>query len=466
MNTSNTITSTPPPSASDGASSLDAKIVLPGQRGWDDARRAWQLTVDQRPAAVVYPESAQDVASAVRLARERRHRVAAQGTGHNAAPMGSLSDTLLLKTERMRRVTIDARGRIARAEAGALSLEVVQAAARHGLATVAGTSPDVGVVGYTIGGGIGVLSRRYGLAASNVHAIELVTADGRLVRADRERGPDLFWALRGGGGSFGVVTAIELELFPLAEAYAGLLWYPLERADEVLHAWRELTQAAPPDELSTLGRFVNFPPIPEVPETVRGASFVIVDVYHAGDRARADELLAPLRALGPVNDTIGTVSMPELSRVHMDAEQPVPAVGDGLMLAELPPEALDAFIDIASAEGGRRLTVIELRHLEGELGRAHSENGALTSIPAKYALIAGGFAPVPELVSALRGEVEAITRALAPWAAPYTYLNFAETRRDPASLWDAQAYRRLREVKSAVDPGDLIRSNHPIPPER
>src|SRR5262249_51636454 len=151
----------------------------------------------------------------------------------------------------------------------------------------------------------------------------------------------------GGGGSFGVVTAIELELFPLAEAYAGLLWFPLERAAEVLHAWRELTQAAPPDDLSTMARYVNFPPIPEVPEPVTGSSFVIVDVYPAGDRARADELLAPLRALGPVNDTIGTVSMPELSRVHMDPEQPVPAVGDGLMLAELPPDALDAFINIA-----------------------------------------------------------------------------------------------------------------------
>jgi hypothetical protein len=466
MNTSNTFTSTQPPSASDGASSLDAKIVVPGQRGWDDARRAWQLNVDQRPAAVVYPESARDVVSAVRLVRERGQRVAAQGTGHNAAPMGSLDDTLLLKTERMRRVTIDAPGRIARAEAGALSLEVVEAAARHGLATVAGTSPDVGVVGYTIGGGIGMLGRRYGLAANNVHAIELVTADGRLVRADREREPDLFWALRGGGGSFGVVTAIELELFPLAEAYAGLLWYPLERADEVLHAWRELTQAAPPDELSTIGRFVNFPPIPEVPEPVRGASFVIVDVYHAGDRPQADELLAPLQALGPVNDTIGTVSMPELSRVHMDAEQPVPAVGDGLMLAELPPDALDAFIDIADGEAGRRLAVIELRHLEGEVGRARPENGALASIPAKFALIAGGFAPIPELVSAMRGQVEAISQALAPWVAPYAYLNFADTRRDPASLWEAETYRRLRRVKFAVDPGDLIRSNHPIPPAR
>jgi hypothetical protein len=191
---------------------------------------------------------------------------------------------------------------------------------------------------------------------------------------------------------------------------------------------------------------------------------VIVDTYHAGDRAQADELLAPLRALGPVNDTIGTVSMPELGRVHMDPEQPVPAVGDGLMLAELPAEALDAFIDVAGTEAGRRLAVIELRHLDAELGRARPGNGALASIRGKYALIAGGFAPVPDLVSAVRGSVEVIAQALAPWAAPYMYLNFADTRRDPASFWEAEAYRRLRRVKSAVDPADLIRSNHPIPP--
>jgi hypothetical protein len=445
------------------APALDGKSVVAGQSGWDEARRAWQLGVDQRPAAVVYPESAQDVVSAIRSARESGQRVAAQGTGHNAAPLGSLHDTLLLKTERMRGVTIDPRARIARAEAGALSLEVVQAAARHGLAMPAGSSPDVGVVGYTIGGGIGLLSRRYGLSANNVHAIELVTADGHLLRADREREPDLFWAVRGGGGSFGVVTAIELELFPLAEAYAGLLWYPLERGSEVLHTWRELTHATLPDELTTMGRFVNFPPIAEVPEPVRGRSFVIVDAYHVGDRARADELLAPLRALGPVNDTIGIVSMPELSHVHMDPERPAPVAGDGLMLAELPVEALDTFIDVAGAGGGHQLAVIELRQLEGELGRARPENGALASIPAKYTLIAGGFA-LPELESALTGQIEAITHALAPWAAPYMYLNFADTRRDPASFWEAQAYQRLRRIKSAVDPADLIRSNHPIPP--
>ena len=175
-------------------------------------------------------ESAHDVAVAIRFAREHGLRVAAQGTGHNARPLGSLDNTVLVKTARMRQVTIDPVARIARAEAGAVWHEVVEAAAEHGLAALAGSSPDVGVVGYTIGGGISWLGRSYGLSANNVEAIEVVTADGRLVRADACTEPDLFWALRGGGGSFGVVTAIELRLFPITEVYAGQLWWPAEAA--------------------------------------------------------------------------------------------------------------------------------------------------------------------------------------------------------------------------------------------
>src|SRR5262249_20220297 len=151
----------------------------------------------------------------------------------------------------------------------------------------------------------------------------------------------------------------------------------------------------PPDELATMGRVLNFPPIPEVPESIRGKSFVVVDVYHAGARAQADELLAPLRTLGPVDDTIRSVSMPELSHVHMDPEGPAPAVGDALMLAELPVEALDTFVAVAGEDGGRQLAVLELRHLEGELSRARPEHGAFASVPAKYTLIAGGYAPTP-----------------------------------------------------------------------
>jgi len=302
------------------------------------------------------------------------------------------------------------------------------------------------------------------LAANHVSAIELVTADGRLVRADRKHEPDLFWALRGGGGSFGVVTAIELELFPITQAYAGILWYPIDRGPEVLHAWREVTQSDLPDELTTVGRFVNLPPIPDVPEPVRGKSFAIIEAYHLGDPAHADDLLAPLRALGPTNDTISTVQMPALTHLRMEPEQPVPAVGDGLMVDHLPANALDAFVEVAGAYAQFSLVSIELRHLGGELRRRRPENGALASIDADYAMGAVGLVPAPELEAPVRAQVQAVKAALGPWAAKHMNLNFAETQQDAATFWTEQASDRLRRIKAAVDPDDLIRSNHPIPP--
>jgi FAD/FMN-containing dehydrogenase len=202
---------------------LRNKVVLPGDARFDDARRAWNLAIDQRPVAVVFPESAADMAVAVGYAAERGLRIAAQGTGHNAGPLGPLADTMLLRTDKMRGIRIDPVARTARTEAGVVWIDVVQAAAAHGLAALAGSSPDVGVTGYTLGGGLSFLGRKHGLAANNVIAAEMVTADGRLVRADPEHEPDLFWALRGGGGSFGVVTALEFRLFPVTRAYAGAL---------------------------------------------------------------------------------------------------------------------------------------------------------------------------------------------------------------------------------------------------
>ena len=454
-------------SADRAAPTLEGKIVTAEHARFDEARRAWNLTIDQRPSAVVFPESAGDVAAAVLFAREHGQRIAAQGTGHNAGPLGSLKDTILLKTERMPGVHIDPEARVARVEAGAVWLEVVEGAAKHGLAALAGTAPDVGVVGYTLGGGLSFLGRKHGLCANAVRAIEVVTADGRLVRCDRETEPDLFWALRGGGGSFGVVTAIELELFAIEHAYAGVLFYPIERGSEVLHAWRELTHDdLVPDELTTLGRFLRLPPIPEVPEELRGKSFVIVEACHVGDRAQADELLAPLRALGPVKDTIQTVPIPALGRLHMDPDHPVPGFGDGLMIAELPEAAVDAFVEVAGEAAPFPLATVELRHLGGALARPMPSHGALSSIDARYSLFAGGMVPAPELEAAVRAQVHAVKAALAPWAASQMYLNFADTQREAASFWPEHAYRRLRRIKAAVDPGDLIRANHPIPAAR
>ena len=323
---------------------LDGDVFAPGDDGWDEARRAWNLSVDQRPAAVALPESAEDVVTIVAFARANGLRVAPQGTGHGAAALDALDDTILLKTERMRGVTIDPETLTARAEAGVIWIEVVEAAAEHGLAALAGSSPDVGVVGYTLGGGLSWLARKHGIGANQVTAIEVVTAAGDLVRTDWANEPDLFWALRGGGGAFGIVTAIEFNLFPLEEVYAGILWYPVDRATEVLKVWRAWTEDLP-DEMTSVGRILQFPPIPEIPEAVRGQSFVVVEAIWSGEPDEGERLLAPLRALGPVMDTVATIPVEELGKLHMDPEGPAPGTGDGGMLDDVDDHLIDLFVE-------------------------------------------------------------------------------------------------------------------------
>jgi len=439
-------------------------ILRPGDPGWDDARQAWNLAADQQPAAAAFPSSAADVAAAVSFARQVGLRVATQGTGHNAEPLRSLTGTLLIETSKMRQVAIDPAAMTARAAAGASWGDVTTAAAQHGLAALAAPWPGVGVIGYTLGGGMSWFGRSYGLSANNVSAVELVTADGRLRRADVGSESGLFWALRGGGGSFGVVTAIELWLFPVTEVHAGQLWWLMHSAPSVLPAWRELTQSGLPDEFTTSVRLMRFPVLPGVPEAVRGRWFVIVDVVHNGPAPQADQVLRPLRALAPVRDTVCTRPAQALGRLREDYERPVPGVGDGLMLASLPPEAIDRILLAAGPDTLSLLTAVELRLAGGELRRARPGNGALAAVDGQYLLSAAGrTATRAAAVSAARG-VEAVISALRPWSARQMYLNIAGPSRDPASFWPARAYARLRRIKAAVDPDNLIRSNHPIPP--
>lgn len=447
-----------------GGALLEDKLLTAQHPEFDHARMAWNLSVEQRPAAIVTPTSVDDVIGAIELAQALGLRVAAQGTGHGAAALGPLEDTMLLKTDRMRDIRVDPATRIMRVEAGVTWIEAVEAAGYEGLALLAGSSPDVGVAGYTVGGGLSWLGRRHGLACNSVEAVDLVTADGRFVRVNSEHEPDLFWALRGGGGSFGVVTAIELRAEPIAEAYAGLLWWPIERAEQVLHCWRELIVAGLPDELTVVGRLMHLPALPEVPEPLRGRSFVVVEAFHLGDPAQADHLLAPLRALDPENDTIDIVPAKALSHVHMDPEHPVPFVGEGMLLAELSEQTIDKLVRLAGPGAASPLLSVEIRQLGGELARARPGNGALASIDAPFAMYAVGFAPTPEAGLAVRSYVDHLMAEMEPWGAPRMYLNFAETPREPAALWGEQSYRRLCEIKGQVDPDDLIRANHPIPP--
>jgi FAD/FMN-containing dehydrogenase len=434
-------------------------VVLPHDEGWDEARLAWNLAVDQRPEAVAVPESADEVAEVVRWAAAEGYRVAAQTTGHNAAALGHLAGTVLVKLERLRGVTVDPETRIARAPAGTIWIEVVEAAAEHGLAALAGSSPDVGVVGYTLGGGLSFLARKHGLMTNHVTAIELVTADGELRRVDDDNDPELFWALRGGGGSFGVVTAVEISLLPIETVYAGHLWFPVERAAEVLRAWRDWTETVP-EEVTSVGRILQFPPIPEIPEPMRGNSFAVVQAIYCGDdRAEMDTLLEPLRALGPAMDTFRPMSMTELSHLHMDPDHPVPGAGDGGMLDVLTDEAIGVFVEEVV---GKPILSTEIRHYGGAVARPRPEHGAVSAFAAPYIMFAVGIAPNAEAKAAVHATVASLMAALEPWQSGHTYLNFAESRRDPRTLWPAEVHARLKQVKAEVDPENLFRSNHPL----
>jgi FAD/FMN-containing dehydrogenase len=448
------------PAASELAAAVTGDVVTPADAEWDLARRAWNLAADQRPALVALPADAADVVAIVRFARANGLKVAPQGTGHNATAIASLEDTILVSTQRMRGVEIDADAQTARVQAGTIWLEVTEASTPHGLFPLSGSAPDVGVVGYTLGGGLSWLARKHGLATNNVTAIELVTPDGELVRATADERADLFWALRGGGGNFGVVTAMEFRLFPYGEVYAGMMIWPFERAGEVLRAWRDWTRTAP-DEVTTSMRILHVPPLPDVPEVVRGRSIAVIDGAYAGDTEAGAEALAPLRALAPELDTFAPSAPVVLSRIHMDPEEPIPYLSETAFLGDLDDAALDAIL--AHVQPGGPLLFAELRQLGGALARVPEGAGAAGSFNGDHIYFTAGLALDGEMAQAVVASGRRALAALAAYDSGSAYLNFAEEPTDTSKFYSEVAYARLRRIRAAVDPRGLMVGNHPIP---
>jgi FAD/FMN-containing dehydrogenase len=444
---------------------ITGDVFVPGEAGYDQARQAWNLAVDRRPAVVVAAESAADVAAAVRYARAHEMRIAPQGTGHGAGPLEPLDGAMLLRTTRMRKVRIDPAARTARAEAGAVWQDVIDPAAAHGLAGLAGSSASVGVAGYTLGGGLGWLARRYGLAASSVTAAELVTPDGQLVRAEAGQEPDLLWAVRGGGGSVGVLTALEMRLYPVREVYAGDLFFPIARTAEVLSAWQDWT-ATVPDEVTSMTHLLRFPPLPQIPEQLRGQTFAVLEAAYLGDAGSGAELIEPLRSLGPERDTFAMIPAPALGQLNMDPDEPVPLQGDGTLLADLPAGAIDALVAVAGPDVDSPLASVEVRHLGGALARPAAGGGAQPAIAANYMIFSVGFAPTAEVAAAVGQHAQAIKDALATWHAGYDYHNFAETPAGASAVLPQASYERLEKIKTSWDPDQMIISAHPVWPDR
>ena len=437
---------------------LAGDVVLLEDEAWDASRRAWNLAVDQRPVAIVLPETPADVIATVEMARDHGLSIAFNAGGHTAGTIDWAEPTLLLKTERMRDIEIDPARRIARVEAGVLAKPLATAAGERGLAFLSGTSADVGVAGYSLGGGLSWLGRRHGLACNSIVAADVVLADGRLVHADRDAESELFWAIRGGGGNFGAVTALEFRLVPLREVYAGALFWPIERATEVLTAWRRWVDGAP-ETCQSLGRMLQLPDAPFLPEHLRGRSFVLFEAAYIGREADGIDLLRPIRELGPEVDTFTTMPPSDLSLINMDPEEPVPYDGDGTLLDAFPVEAVEPLVD---AFVGSPLLHVEIRHLGGALAVSSPEHGVLDAIDQPFVAFTFGLAFDGDMLVAVRDHAQRVLTALAPWDSGRRYLNFAETRVDSRTIYPEATFERLLAAKARYDPTNMFRANHPL----
>ncbi|WP_203718578.1 FAD-binding oxidoreductase [Asanoa siamensis] len=437
-----------------GRLSEGAAVYLPGDDGYDAGRCGYNVAFPHRPAVVVAPATADDVVEAVRFAEDHRLRVVVQATGHG--PTKAADGGVLISTDRMTEVTINASTRTAKVGAGVRWEQVTEAAAAHGLAAVNGSSPALGVVGYTLGGGLSpFLGRTRGYAADNVVSIDLVTADGAALTVNATSEPELFWGLRGGGGGLGVVTAIEFRLFPVRRVYAGGVYFAAEHAAAVLHAWRTWVESTP-DEMSSSIAFVRHPKCEPVAEPLRGRLVVHVRVAYLGSAEDGERQLDPIRAAAPsIIDSVDDMPYTAAAAIHADLVDPLPVYERSALLHGLPPEALDLLLDFAVDGAAVPVTRVELRHLAGELRKPPREPNAVANRDAPFLLTLASVVAADKAAghSAFHDH---IVRELRPWTTGRTLANFLSPgdarQQHRATAYPGDVHARLNALKKCWDP--------------
>lgn len=449
-------------------SSVQGTVFTPDDPDYDEARKAWNLAVNQHPAVIVVAAGVADVVEATRFAAREDLSVTVQSTGHGI--VRPADDSLLIITSKMKNIQVNATAQTAWVDAGAKWGEVLEQTQAAGLAPLLGSSPDVGVVGYTLGGGFGWLGRKYGLAADSVRFFELVTADGRLLRASDTENSDLFWALRGGGGSMGIVTGMEIKLYPVSSVYGGNLLYPIAMAKEVYSRYREWITSAP-DELTSSILIMNFPPIPQVPEILRGQSFVIVRGCYSGPVEQGQALLQGWRDWRtPLIDAFKEMPFSQVATISNDPVNPMAALSTGAWLRELSDEAIDILIrHVAPGNGASPLVFAEVRHAGGAIARVDPQASAYGNREASLLLQMIGPAPTPEAYDHVAQYTGQIKEHLRPYLTGGVYMNFLEgeeSQRQVESGFSPATYRRLMALKAAYDPDNRLRSGFNIQPAR
>lgn len=437
-------------------------VLVPGDPGYADEVAGFNLAFTHSPELVVGATCTADVVAAVRYAAEHGMPVGVQATGHGISSL--VDHGLLVTTSRMQDLVVDPVDRTATVGAGVKWRTLLDEAAPHGLTGACGSTSDVGVVGYTLGGGLPVLGRTVGYAADRVRSMEVVTADGQLHHVDAEHDVDLFWALRGGKGNVGIVTSMTIDLLPITELYGGGIFFDGEHAAAVMRAFQQVAAGAPEHTCLSVA-FLRLPPLPDVPEPLRGRFVMHVRVAHLGDGQECDELIAPIRAAAPVMmDLVGPLPVTELDRVHMDPEHPVPAHERGALLTDLDDATVATLVELAGPQSSAPVLLVEVRLLGGALNRPGPHPDAVGARGAAYSLFVVGV-PMGPAAAAVPEAVEGLVAAMAPHCSDTSFANLFGTVRsehDRSRCWSPDTYARLQQTKAAHDPSNTFRFGHAV----
>jgi hypothetical protein len=447
------------------ATSAALGVHVPGSRGYREATAVYNLSAPIQPDEAVIADSARSVAAAIARARSRGLDVEMISTGHASSMAGQMDGALLVRTVPSGPVEIDPRKRRARIPAGTRWGAVAEAAAHYGLGAMHGSSADVGAVGYLVRGGLSFYGRRFGLAVNSLRAVELVAADGQLHRLDVDHEPSLFWAIRGGGGGFGVVTAVEIELFDAAGVWTGADWWAISDAGPLLDAWTRWTKAAP-RELTTSLRIMRLPPLPGIPEALTHGPVVCVDGVALattsdgipGVSAKVDDLLGRMRGVAtPVLSTWRAATTLDVPRTHMDPPDPLPFEGDHMVLGDLDEDGRRAFLSTADAASQSPLVFSELRQLGGALADKVADGGAIDHLEGAYGYYALAIPTDQGQTMATRRYLAQARAALARWDTGRVVPNFVEDRDNPGRWMSKERAAFVDLVRRDVDPDGLFR---------
>jgi hypothetical protein len=443
---------------------VSGNVLAREDPGYDQIRRGWDLTVDHYPALILVPSDATDIAAGVRFAHESGLGVAVRSTGHGM--LYPADDNLLIVTSRMASVLVDAEAGTAWVEAGVTWQQVLDAATPHGLAPLLGSSPHVGVVGYMLGGGIGWLGRRYGFGADSLRWIDIVTADGVLRRTSPSENSDLFWGLRGGGGNFGVVTAMEFDLYRVPIIYGGSLVYPEENAREALRFYRDWIRTVP-DELTSSFGIIRFPSLPQVPKALRGTTLVLVVAAFAGSAAEGEQWVRPwLDWKTPIDNAFHEMPFSEIGTITNDPVDPVAEYGSSDMFDDLSDEAIDVIVHHAT-DRASPLTLNVLRHAGGAIARIPADANAIGNRDASLYLLIGGTVPDPAALASARAYVQRYRTALEPYRRGGVWMNFMNgngpgARKRIREAYRPETYERLLALKAKYDPDNMFRFSYQL----